>query len=65
MMAGGRPEIFEQEAILPLFRNSAGIPREINRICHNALALAARQGRDTVSPSHINSIPAAPAVEKG
>jgi general secretion pathway protein A len=61
LVAGGRPGIFSPAAIEPLFRHSGGIPREINRICHNALGIAAREGKDHVDPEMIRRI--APALD--
>lgn len=60
LVAGGAPALIPAEAIPPLFKRSCGIPREINRICHNALAIAAREGSRVVNPAIIERIPAAP-----
>jgi type II secretory pathway predicted ATPase ExeA len=44
LMAGGNPQLFSDDAMGPLLELTGGIPREINRVCHNALVLAARRG---------------------
>lgn len=48
LMAGARPQLFASETFATLHEWTGGIPREVNRICHNALALAARLGRKQV-----------------
>lgn len=63
LVAGGRPGIFDASALDPLFERSLGIPREINRICHNALALAAKKGKRAVDASIMERIPAAQAID--
>lgn len=49
LMAGGAPGIIGDDAFAPLHALSGGIPREINRVCHNALALAARTGTKRIT----------------
>ena len=44
LMSGGHPQLFSTDAMAPILEYSLGIPREINRVCHNALALAAIRG---------------------
>ena len=44
LMVGGGPSLFAAEVFDRIHAQSEGIPREINRICHNALARAARSG---------------------
>lgn len=63
LVAGGRPDIFAASAIDPLFERSLGIPREINRICHNALSIAARKGRKAVDGEIMKTIPAAMTLD--
>lgn len=65
MMAGGRPELIDRDCIETLYKISGGLPREINRICHNALAIAAREGRPCVDASILKRIPAALPVDRG
>lgn len=64
LVAGGRPAIISSGAIDPLFERSCGIPREINRICHNAISIAAREGKSEVDAALIRRIPAAAPLEK-
>lgn len=63
LVAGGRPSLIAKDAMETLLERSQGIPREINRICHNALALAARAGLKQVDVETINSVPAAAPIE--
>ena len=50
-VAGHRGEaIFEPEALALVAERSQGVPRNINKICFNALLEAHAQGRHTVSP---------------
>ncbi len=64
LVAGGRPGLISPEALDPLTEASRGIPREINRICHNALALAARRGASGIGPELIGLIPPAMPLER-
>jgi general secretion pathway protein A len=64
LVAGGRPNLIAASAFDPLFERSHGIPREINRICHNALALAAKEGKSELDGSLIARIPPAAPLEK-
>lgn len=48
MLAGTQPTLFHPETMSDIFRLSEGIPREVNRICHNALVIAARLGQRQV-----------------
>ncbi len=41
LMSGGSPNLFDRKTFPVIWKKSAGIPREINRICHNALIQAA------------------------
>jgi N-acetylmuramoyl-L-alanine amidase/type II secretory pathway predicted ATPase ExeA len=43
-------DLFEPEALALVAERSQGVPRNINRICFNALLEAHAQGRHTVSP---------------
>ena len=49
LMAGGGGRLFHDDAYGPLLELSRGIPREINRLCYNALQVAAREGRKQVT----------------
>ena len=44
LMVGAGPSLFAPEVFPRVFELTGGIPREINRICHNALSRAAKQG---------------------
>lgn len=48
LLVGGRPNLIEPDLFDELYAYSGGIPREINRICHNALTLAARRGEPSI-----------------
>ncbi len=65
MMAGGKSDLFPHDAIDLVHKNSGGIPREINRICHNALGLAARAGKNAVEAAIIARIPATLPIHNG
>ena len=52
---GARPDLFSPEALQRISHFSKGIPRLINIICDNALLLAYREGRETVSAQCIES----------
>jgi general secretion pathway protein A len=56
LMAGGRPDIFHTSSIEPITKITEGIPREINRLAHNALLIAARRGHDQIDADLIASI---------
>lgn len=49
LLSGGRPNMFSDDFFPLLHKLSGGIPREVNRLCHGALFLAARQGNQTVT----------------
>ena len=63
LVSGGSPDLIPSSAIPPLYERSKGIPREINRICHNAIRLSAREGKRQVDADAILRQPAAPPVE--
>lgn len=63
LVAGGKPGIFDASSLDPLFERSLGIPREINRICHNALSLAAKEGKPAVDAAIMQRIPAAQDID--
>ncbi len=48
LVSGGRPTVFAPDAYSLLHELSAGIPRDINRLCHTALFEAARRGKSVV-----------------
>lgn len=65
LMSGGAPGLIAEDAMGPLLRNSGGIPREVNRILHNAMGLAARDGRASVTGDVIERVPAALPIDRG
>lgn len=50
LVAGGKPTLFAADTFALIHKYSGGIPREINRVCHNAMSLAARLGRGQITP---------------
>jgi general secretion pathway protein A len=50
----GKPHPFQPEAIASIGQYSQGIPRLVNALCDNALALAWRQNRTTVNVPQIS-----------
>ena len=53
-MVGGGPSLFSPEVFDRIYELSLGIPREINRICQNALMRAARKGLIRVDASVVD-----------
>jgi type II secretory pathway predicted ATPase ExeA len=53
LVSGGHPGVFDAEFYRAVHQLSRGIPREINRICHNAMFEAAREGLPLVDCSSI------------
>lgn len=56
LMAGGKPNIFGSDTIPLIYDYTGGIPREINRVCHNALLLAARNHSHIVNARMVKTI---------
>lgn len=56
LMAGGHGQLFAAETFTLIHELSQGIPREINRICHNALTLAARCGEKKVTAKALQNL---------
>lgn len=54
LLARGNPNLFEPECYPVLHERTAGVPREINRLCHNALQRAARTGCQRVRADMID-----------
>jgi len=54
LMVGGGPSLFSPEVFDRIYELSLGIPREINRICQNALMRAARKGLIRVDASVVD-----------
>lgn len=53
LVSGGRPNLFDDTFLAALHERSKGIPREINRLCHAAMAEAAGAGAKAVGPEHL------------
>lgn len=53
LVSGGAPGLFRPDYYPRLHEVSRGIPREINRLCHNALFEAARAGAENVGPEFV------------
>ena len=53
---GGGREIFSDQAIEAIHRNSAGIPRRINNLCDLALLMGSQQETELIRPELIESI---------
>ncbi|GAB4316354.1 MAG: ExeA family protein [Candidatus Sumerlaeia bacterium] len=53
LIAAGRPGLFDPACMQVIFDKSQGIPREVNRLCHNALYHAAEEGAHLITPAHI------------
>lgn len=43
--AGGRQDIFTERAVDDVYKESTGIPRQINRLCEKSLMYASQQGK--------------------
>lgn len=56
LMAGGRPDMFEEEAYPQIHQATDGVPREVNRLCHNALEMAVNDSLPRVSAAVIRKI---------
>lgn len=56
LMVSGRTNLFDQECFAWLEQTTHGIPREINRICHNALQQAAAEGYDRITVKLLDGI---------
>jgi general secretion pathway protein A len=53
---GGSQEIFSNQAMEAIHRNSAGIPRRINNLCDLALLMGSQQELELIGPELIESI---------
>jgi len=56
LMAGGRPDLFAPDAFPLIHLATEGVPREINRLCHNALSLAAEAGRKSIGAAILEKV---------
>lgn len=52
-VAGAEEKIFSAKACQIVYRYSAGVPLQINKICDSALKIGAEQGEPTITPSLI------------
>ncbi len=55
-IAGAEDKIFSAKACQAVYRYSAGIPLQVNKICDAALRLGAERGESTVTPALIESV---------
>ncbi len=56
LVAGGSPQLFVSDTFDLIFDYAMGIPREVNRVCHNALILSAKLRKPSVDRSVIQSV---------
>lgn len=56
LMAGGNSELFTPDSFAPIAEVTGGIPREVNRLAHNALLAAARRRMDAVNGDLIKTL---------
>jgi type II secretory pathway predicted ATPase ExeA len=61
LMAGGRADLFHDDAHPKIAEATGGIPREINRLAHSALLIAARRGMPGVTGDLIDGLTASPS----
>jgi general secretion pathway protein A len=54
--AGGRPELFSQEAIDMIYKASKGIPRTINILCDSALVYGFGYELETIDPNVVKQV---------
>lgn len=54
--AGGQKEIFTDQALEEIYKESAGIPRRINRICEKSLMYASQQGRRLIDDRMVSFV---------
>ncbi len=56
LMAGGDPGLFADSAHGPIADATGGVPREINRLAHNALLVAAQRGQSSIDGALIEEM---------
>jgi type II secretory pathway predicted ATPase ExeA len=56
LVAGGSPQLFAADTFDLIYDYAMGIPREVNRVCHNALIMAAKERRPCVDRRVIQSL---------
>lgn len=56
LMAGGKSDLFEADVFPFIHEATDGVPREINRLCHNALQIAAGKGYKKVNGTIIGQV---------
>lgn len=56
LIAGGKSDLFEAEVFPLIHEATDGVPREINRLCHNALQISAAQGFKKVGNAIIEQV---------
>jgi len=60
LMAGGRGDLFTKETFVRIHEHTGGIPREINRLCHNTLAKAAQKRIASITSELLDDV-----IQKG
>ena len=56
LVAGGTPQLFASDTFDLIYDYSKGIPREVNRVCHNALFMAAKLRNLRIDRAMIQSV---------
>jgi type II secretory pathway predicted ATPase ExeA len=56
LMAGGRGDLFTEDAHARIAERTNGVPREVNRLAHNAMLAAARKGLKQVTAEVVNTV---------
>lgn len=52
-LAGGRRDIFDDNALIAVHQSSAGIPRQINEICLKAMSIAMQHEQTQITPDMV------------
>ena len=55
-VAGGRENIFTEEAVKSIFKSSGGIPRKINTICDICLVIGSGERRQEIDENTVNGV---------
>jgi general secretion pathway protein A len=56
LMAGGSPDLFDRNIFSRIHKKTGGIPREVNRFCHNAIRIAAESQLSRIDSSIIEEV---------
>ncbi|MGD9162825.1 MAG: AAA family ATPase [Desulfobacteraceae bacterium] len=54
--AGGRENVFSDEAIVKIFAHTGGVPRKINNLCDLSLLIGSSTGKDIISKNIVEKI---------